>query len=88
VLVAGGCSHGFDGEAQPEWHTMFSAETFDPRTSVSTAAASLEMDRAEHLVTLLNNGQALVTGGLEGFQELCCRPEPVIAALSGTELYK
>jgi hypothetical protein len=43
VLVAGGYSHGFDGDAQPEWHTMFSAELFDPATSVSTPAASLEV---------------------------------------------
>ena len=88
MLVAGGYSHGFDGDAQPDWHTMFSAEIFDPRTSVSTTAASLEMDRAEHLVTLLNNGQALVMGGLKGFQELCCFPKPLIGPLSGTELYQ
>jgi large repetitive protein len=73
VLVAGGYSHGFDGDAQPEWHTMFSAELFDPATSVSTPAASLEMERAEHVATLLNNGQTFVTGGRAGFQELCCR---------------
>jgi Galactose oxidase, central domain len=59
VLVAGGYSHGFDGDAQPEWHTVFSAELFDPATSVSTPAASLEMDRAEHVASLLNNGQWL-----------------------------
>jgi len=34
VLVAGGFSHGFDGDADPEWYSMFT-------TSVSTVAAGL-----------------------------------------------
>jgi hypothetical protein len=42
VLVAGGYRHGFDGDADPEWYTIFAAELFDPATSVSTTAASLE----------------------------------------------
>lgn len=88
VLVAGGYTHDFDGDAQPEWYTMFTAELFDPATSVSAAAASLEGDRAEHVATLLNNGQVLVTGGIEGFQELCCSPKPVTASLATAEVYK
>jgi hypothetical protein len=88
VLVAGGYSHGFDGDAQPEWQTLASAEIFDPGSSASTRAASLETGRAEHVTTLLNNGQLLVTGGRAGFQELCCRPKPMISDLSGAELYK
>jgi len=88
VLVAGGYSHGFDGDAQPEWTTMFVAELFDPATLVSTAAASLEGDRAEHVATLLNNGQVLVTGGVAGFQQLCCKPKPVSGPLASSELYK
>ena len=56
VLVAGGYTHDFDGDANPEWYTMFTAELFDPATSVSTSAASLEGDRAEHVATMLNNG--------------------------------
>jgi len=88
VLVAGGYSHGFDGDAQPEWTTMFVAELFDPATSVSTAAASLEGARAEHVTTMLNNGQVLVTGGVWGFQQLCCKPKPVSGPLVSSELYK
>src|SRR6185437_5029494 len=72
VLLAGGYTHDFDGDANPEWYTMFTAELFDPATSVSTSAVSLEGDRAEHVATMLTNGQVLVTGGMEGFQELCC----------------
>ena len=64
--------HGFDGDADPEWYTIVVAELFDPSTSVSTAAASLETDRAEHVTTRLNNGQVLITGGIAGYQELCC----------------
>lgn len=86
VLVAGGYSHGFDGDAQPEWDTMFVAELFDPATSASTAAASLEADRAEHVATRLTNGQVLITGGITGFA--CCDFKPDIVTLRSAELYK
>ena len=88
VLVAGGYTHDFDGDAQPEWYTMFTTEVFDPVASISTSAASLEGDRAEHVATMLSNGQVLVTGGIEGFQELCCSPNPVSASLATAEVYK
>jgi hypothetical protein len=88
VLVAGGYSHGFDGDAQPEWHTMFAAELFDPGSSNSTIAASLEADRAEHVAIRLNNGQVLITGGVAGFQELCCKPKPYLVTLSSAEIYQ
>lgn len=88
VLVAGGYSHGFDGDADPEWFTMFATELFDPARSVSTPAASLETDRAEHVATMLANGQVLITGGVAGFQELCCRPKPQVVTLASAEVYK
>jgi hypothetical protein len=88
VLVAGGYTHDFDGDAQSEWYTMFTAEIFDPATSHSTAAASLQAERAEHIATLLNNGQVLISGGITGFQELCCSPKPHSFSLSSAELYK
>jgi Galactose oxidase, central domain len=88
VLVAGGYSHGFDGDADPEWFTMFTAEKFDPTTSVSTRAASLEVDRAEHVATLLSNGHILVTGGVQGYLQPCCNPHPFIVSLRSAELYK
>ena len=88
VLVAGGYSHGFDGDAQPEWHTMFTAELFDPASSSSTTAASLEADRAQHIAMRLKNGQVLITGGIAGFQELCCKPKPYLATLSSAEIYQ
>ena len=88
VLLAGGYVHDFDGDAQPEWYSIFTAELFDPATSVSRAAASLQVDRAEHVATLLQNGQILVSGGESGFQELCCSPKPRRVMLSSAELYK
>ena len=88
VLVAGGYTHDFDGDAQSEWYTMFTAEEFDPKTSHSTAAASLQADRAAHVATSLNHGQILMTGGIAGFQELCCSPKPHSFSLSSAELYK
>lgn len=88
VLVAGGYVHGFDGDADPEWFTITNAEVFDPDTLSSTRAASLEVDRAEHVATLLSDGNVLITGGIEGFQELCCRPKPQTYTLASAEAYK
>jgi hypothetical protein len=88
LLVAGGYVHVFDGDADPEWYTIFAAELFDPATFISTTAASLETDRAEHVATKLNNGQVLITGGVSGFQALCCRPKPYIVTLDTAELYQ
>src|SRR5689334_16374234 len=56
VLVAGGYWHGFDGDADPEWFTMFTAEIFDPNTFASSSAASLEVDRAEHVASESGTG--------------------------------
>ena len=86
VLVAGGYSHGFDGDAQPEWNSMFVAELFDPMGSVSTEAASLKTDRAEHVATTLGNGQILITGGITGSLEFS--PNPSTVTLASGELYK
>jgi Galactose oxidase, central domain/Kelch motif len=88
VLVAGGYIHDFDGDANPEWYTIISAELFDPASSVSTTAASLEAGRAEHQATNLNNGQILITGGISGYQELCCRPKPFTVSVASAEIYK
>jgi len=87
VLVAGGFVNGFDGDAQPNFETMFQAELIDAATFASAPAASLEQARAEHTATLLNNGQVLVTGGSLGSQELCCHPKPFIGSLASAELY-
>jgi hypothetical protein len=88
VLVAGGYVHGFDGDAQPYFETMFQAELIDPATFASTPAASLEQARAEHIATILNNGQILVTGGRVESQELCCHPKPYINSLASAEIYR
>ena len=88
VLVAGGYVHGFDGDAQPYFETIFQAELIDPATFASTPAASLEQARAEHVATRLNNGQVLVTGGRVGSQELCCHPKPRTSSLASAETYR
>jgi Galactose oxidase, central domain len=91
VLLDGGFVHDFDGDAQPEWYTIFTAEAFDPTNSVSTVTASLEGDRAQHLATTLNDGKVLITGGISGF--MCCSPNgstvnPYAPKLSSVEVYK
>jgi hypothetical protein len=88
VLVAGGYVHGFDGDAQPFFETMFQAELIDPATFTSIPAASLQQARTEHVATLLNNGEVLITGGRVGSQELCCHPKPYVNSLASAELYR
>ena len=88
VLVAGGYSHAFDGDAQPGWITRADAELFDPARLVSTSAASLVSDRAEHLATVLSDGQILITGGIAGDFSPCCHPKPFIVTLASAETYK
>jgi hypothetical protein len=61
VLVAGGYAHAFDRDAAPSIETSFAAELFNPVNFDSTPAASLVASRAEHVSTLLNNEQVLVT---------------------------
>jgi hypothetical protein len=60
----------------------------DPAASVSTTAASLETDRAEHRATMLNHGEVLITGGVQGYKELCWRPKPHVINLANAELYQ
>jgi hypothetical protein len=88
VLIAGGYVHGFDGDADPEWYTISTAELFDPATSGSITAASLETGRAEHRATRLNDGQVLITGGVSGYLALCCNPKPHSGPLASAELYQ
>jgi hypothetical protein len=54
----------------------------------SMPAASLEQARAQHVATLIGNGEILVTGGRIGFQDLCCSPMPHIRSLASAELYQ
>ena len=85
VLVAGGYSRGFDGDAQPFFSTMFAVEVINPTTFASAPAASLEGSRAEHVATILNNGQVLVTGGRSGSGSSL---HTSVGSLASAELYK
>ena len=85
VLVAGGYSRGFDGDGQPFFGTMFAAELINPTTFASTPGASLGGSRAEHVATILNNGQVLVTGGRSGSGSSF---RTSVASLASAELYK
>ena len=57
------------------------------RVTVPPQRAILEQERAEHVSTTLSDREVLITGGISGFQELCCRPKPVIVLLSSAEVY-
>ena len=67
VLVAGGL-HG----SQPTSVTVAAAELFDPSTDTWTPTSSMSVERDQHSLTLLANGQALAAGGYSGGWSLGC----------------
>jgi N-acetylneuraminic acid mutarotase len=61
VLVAGGFNYASD--ANPPLHTLDSAEVYDPASNAWTTTGSLQHDRANATVSLLQDGRVLVAGG-------------------------
>jgi hypothetical protein len=64
VLVAGGAI-SVAGNPYPTTETINSAELWDPSTQAWTSTGSLRDSRAGYSVTVLPNGQVLVTGGVQ-----------------------
>jgi len=60
VLVTGGVSQAGG------YHTLSSAELYDPATGLFTVAASMTTGRRMHEATLLPDGRVLITGGYGG----------------------
>ena len=60
VLVAGGENILYNNGEE----TLASAELYDPATGMWTSTGSLATPRSSHTMTLLPNGNVLVTGGL------------------------
>lgn len=61
VLISGGFS---DGGFQ-QVITLATAEVYDPTTGTFTVTGRMSNPRAEHTATLLQNGQLLITGGVD-----------------------
>ena len=61
VLVAGGFKKGPDGHSQIYFR---SAELFDPKTRRFTVIKDMNVARAGHTATLLNDGRVLIAGGV------------------------
>jgi hypothetical protein len=82
VLVAGGF---ITVPARPynKTESINSAELWDPSTQAWTSTGSLNTSRGLESITVLANGQALVTGG-ETFDKQTGQPE----VLATAELYK
>lgn len=67
VLVAGGTGHTIAGSGPSRFVALDAAVLYDPRTSSSTATASLHAPREDRFTaTLLPNGMVLVVGGVGG----------------------
>ena len=82
VLVAGGFIT-VPARPYPKTESITSAELWDPSTQAWTSTGSLNTSRGRETITVLTNGQALVTGG-ETFDKQTGQP----AVLATAELYK
>ena len=82
VLVAGGFIT-VPARPYPKTESITSAELWDPSTQAWTSTGSLNTSRGRESITVLANGQALVTGG-ETFDKQTGQP----AVLATAELYK
>jgi hypothetical protein len=63
VLITGGESVSCDGPRCTFFGTVSSAEVYNSRTGIFTAAGNMMEPRAGHTSTLLLNGDVLITGG-------------------------
>ena len=82
VLVAGGFIT-VPARPYPKTESITSAELWDPSTQAWTSTGNLNTSRGRETITVLANGQALVTGG-ETFDKQTGQP----AVLATAELYK
>jgi hypothetical protein len=64
VLIAGGQAPFSDLAGRT--HAISSAELYDPLTGIFTPTGDMNVARAGHTATLLNNGQVLIVGGGPG----------------------
>ena len=77
VLITGGYSCDASGNCS----SLSSSEIYDPNTGTFSSAGNMTIDRYEHTMTLLSNGQVLIAGG-----ETCSSATSCTALNSG-ELY-
>jgi hypothetical protein len=62
VLITGGYSCDASGNCS----SLSSSEIYDPNTGTFSSAGNMTIDRYEHTMTLLSNGQVLIAGGFDG----------------------
>ena len=87
-MIAGSWTIGPYGAA-----ALTSAELYDPATGRFSATGDMTTRRSYHTATLLNNGQVLITGGIETwpaptssaelYTPAVLAPSPVLFSLSG-----
>jgi hypothetical protein len=69
VLVAGGYTSGYFADGWREFHSLRSAEIFDPATNGWSDAGDIGNPRYGHLAAALRGGGALIVQGTESFNE-------------------
>jgi hypothetical protein len=67
VLVAGGSTYTVCGTGCDIVEPIAAAELYNPSTGTFTATASMNYARGDTQLTLLQNGEALIAGGDEGY---------------------
>jgi len=77
ALVAGGYTCDSSGNCT----SLSSVEIYDPVAGTFSSAGNMTVDRYEHTMTLLNNGQVLIAGGET------CSSSTSCTALNSAELY-
>jgi hypothetical protein len=67
VLITGGETFLFEGTSGRFGGSLASTELYDPSTGTFSNAGSMLANRSDHRATLLQNGNVLITGGVQYF---------------------
>src|SRR5262249_34862200 len=85
VLIVGG--HGGVPVSGGGYDKLASAELYDPVTGTFNSTDRMGVGRDNHVATLLNDGEVLITGGVEYYACCAASRQPSVGFLASAELY-